>query len=177
MARETKPLKYYLGLEYSFNAIADPDGGYVVVFPDLPGCMTQVESLDEIPYMAEDVRVGWLETVYDSNPNGIPLPSYPVDCGGSQVAKATQETKPLEYYLGLEYSFSAIADPDGGYVVVFPDLPGCITQGDTLDEVRRMAEEARTLWIEAEYDTDPNGIPLPSYPAGLAEKSSRKTRE
>ena len=59
----------------------------------------------------------------------------------------TQETKPLEYYLGLEYSFNAIADPDGGYVIVFPDLPGCMTQGDTLDEVRRMAEEARTLWI------------------------------
>ena len=76
-----------------------------------------------------------------------------------------RETKPLEYYLGLEYSFNAIADPDGGYVVVFPDLPGCMTQGDTLDEVRHMAEEARMLWIEAEYDTDPDGIPLPSYPA------------
>ena len=74
MTQETKPLEYYLGLEYSFSAIADPDGGYVVVFPDLPGCMTQAESLDEIPYMAEDVRVGWLETVYDADPNGIPLP-------------------------------------------------------------------------------------------------------
>lgn len=177
MTQETKPLEYYIGLEYSFNAIADPDGGYVVVFPDLPGCMTQVESLDEIPFMAEDVRVGWLETVYDTDPGGIPLPSYPVDCGGPKVAKVARETKPLEYYLGLDYTFNAIADPDGGYVVVFPDLPGCMTQGDTLDEVRRMAEEARTLWIEAEYDTNPNGIPLPSYPAGLAEKSSRKIRE
>ena len=139
--------------------------------------MTQVESLDEIPCMAEDVRIGWLETVYDADPNRIPLPSYPADCIGSQVAEVARETKPLEYYLGLEYSFSAIADPDSGYVIVFPDLPGCMTQGDTLDEVRRMAEEARTLWIEAEYDTNPNCIPLPSYPAGLAEKSSRKIRE
>ena len=76
----------------------------------------------------------------------------------------TREPKTLEYYLGLEYSFNAIADPDGGYVVVFPDLPGCMTQGDTLDEVRLMAEEARLLWLEAEYDTDPDNIPLPSYP-------------
>ena len=83
-----------------------------------------------------------------------------------------RETKPLEYYLGLEYSFNAIADPDGGYVVVFPDLPGCMTQGDTLDEVRRMAEEARMLWIEAEYDTDPDGIPLPSYPADCSGEVS-----
>ena len=86
----------------------------------------------------------------------------------------TQETKPLEYYLALEYSFNAIADPDGGYVVVFPDLPGCMTQGDTLDEVRRMAEEARALWIEAEYDTDPNGIPLPSYPDDCGGEVSLK---
>ena len=86
----------------------------------------------------------------------------------------TQETKPLEYYLGLEYTFNAIADPDGGYVVVFPDLPGCMTQGDTLDEVRHMAEEARILWLEAEYDTDPNGIPLPSYPADYSGKVALK---
>ena len=83
-----------------------------------------------------------------------------------------RETKTLEYYLGLEYSFNAIADPDGGYVVVFPDLPGCMTQGDTLDEVRHMAEEARMLWIESEYDTDPDGIPMPSYPADCSGKVS-----
>lgn len=25
---------------YSFNVIAEPEGGFVIVFPDLPGCMT-----------------------------------------------------------------------------------------------------------------------------------------
>ena len=84
----------------------------------------------------------------------------------------TTNGKSVEYYLGLEYSFNAIADPDGGYVVVFPDLPGCMTQGDTLDEVRHMAEEARILWIEAEYDADPDGIPLPSYPADCSGEVS-----
>ena len=87
MSADGKPVEYYLRLEYSFNVIADPDGGYVIVFPDLPGCMTQVESLDEIPYMAEDVRIGWLETVYDTDPNGIPLPSYPADYGGEVALK------------------------------------------------------------------------------------------
>ena len=87
MSANGKSVEYYLALEYSFNAIADPDGGYVVVFPDLPGCMTQVESLDEIPYMVEDVRAGWLETVYDTDPNGIPMPSYPDDCGGDVALK------------------------------------------------------------------------------------------
>ena len=73
-------------------------------------------------------------------------------------------TKPLEYYLNLEYPLNIIADPGGGYVVVFPDLPGCLTQGETLEEAIAMAKEACELWLECEYDTDPNNIPLPSYP-------------
>ena len=76
----------------------------------------------------------------------------------------TTETKSLEYYLGLEYSIEIIADPDGGYVALFPDLPGCGTQGETLEETIAMAKEARELWLECEYDADPSRIPLPSYP-------------
>ena len=82
----------------------------------------------------------------------------------------TTETKPLDYYLSLEYPIDIIADPDGGYVAVFPDLPGCMTQGETLEEVIYMAKEARELWIECEYDTDPNDIPMPSYPIDYSGK-------
>ena len=75
----------------------------------------------------------------------------------------------LDQYLRLEYPFNVLADPDGGYVIEFPDLKGCLTQADTLDEVAPMAEEARTLWIEAAYE---NGIdiPLPSYPEEYSGK-------
>ena len=79
-------------------------------------------------------------------------------------------TKPLEYYINLEYPLNLIADPDGGYVVVFPDLPGCLTQGDTPEEAIAMAKEARELWLECEYDTDPNNIPMPSYPIDYSGK-------
>ena len=30
---------------------------------------------------------------------------------------------------------------NGGYTVVFPDIPGCITQGETIDESIEMAED------------------------------------
>ena len=183
MTQETKPLEYYLALEYSFNAIADPDGGYVVVFPDLPGCMTQGDTLDEVRYMAEEARALWIEAEYDTDPNGIPMPSYPDDCGGeiapieSETAKATQETKPLEYYLALEYSFSAIADPDGGYVVVFPDLPGCMTQVESLDEIPYMVEDVRAGWLETVYDANPSGIPMPAYPDDCGGGAAHCQRE
>lgn len=36
---------------------------------------------------------------------------------------------------------------EGGYTVVFPDLPGCITEGDTLSEAMDMAVEAASGWL------------------------------
>ena len=80
------------------------------------------------------------------------------------------DKKPLEHFLQLEYSLNVIADPDGGYVVEFPDLPGCITQGDTLREAFSMAEDARIGWIETEYDRSDGDIPVPSYPIEYSGK-------
>jgi antitoxin HicB len=54
--------------------LADPDGGYVIVYPDLPGCVTQAETLAEIPVMAEEARRLWLETVFEDGQE-IPAPS------------------------------------------------------------------------------------------------------
>jgi predicted RNase H-like HicB family nuclease len=38
-------------------------------------------------------------------------------------------------------------DTDSDFGVDFPDFPGCISAGTTLDEVRRMAQEARELHV------------------------------
>ncbi len=46
------------------------------------------------------------------------------------------------------YSIILIPDPDeGGYTVEVPALPGCITEGDTLEEAIAMAREAIECWI------------------------------
>lgn len=46
------------------------------------------------------------------------------------------------------YTVVLTPDPDGGFVVSVPSLPGCITQGDTRDEALANAREAITLYIE-----------------------------
>lgn len=47
------------------------------------------------------------------------------------------------------YTIVLEEDPDeGGYVVTVPDLPGCVTEGDTFDEAIAMAKEAISLYIE-----------------------------
>lgn len=68
----------------------------------------------------------------------------------------------LDYYLTLKYPMSIYPEEDGGYVVLVPDLPGCMTQGETLDEALANIEEARELWIETVYTSGKQAISLPS---------------
>jgi len=37
----------------------------------------------------------------------------------------------------------------GGFMVIFPDLPGCMADGETIEEAIREAEDAFNCWIEA----------------------------
>jgi len=48
-------------------------------------------------------------------------------------------------------SFSVIyeAVPEGGYVVYVPVLPGCHTQGETLEEAERNIKEAIHVYLES----------------------------
>ena len=52
-------------------------------------------------------------------------------------------------------------DPDSDFGVDFPDFPGCITAGSTLEETRRMAAEALEFHIEGMLE-EGLSIPLPS---------------
>jgi antitoxin HicB len=79
--RDQLTLADYFALNYRFNVLADPDGGYVIVFPDLPGCMTQVETFDEIGPIAAEIKELWLETAF-AHGNEIPMPTYPEDYSG-----------------------------------------------------------------------------------------------
>ena len=49
-------------------------------------------------------------------------------------------------------------EADGGYVATVPALPGCVSQGDTRDEVIVNIREAAELYIE---DCVENGDPVP----------------
>jgi antitoxin HicB len=41
-----------------------------------------------------------------------------------------------------EYTVILEPQPEGGYTVTVPALPGCITEGDTVEEALAMAQEA-----------------------------------
>ncbi|MBC7105013.1 MAG: type II toxin-antitoxin system HicB family antitoxin [Firmicutes bacterium] len=55
--------------------------------------------------------------------------------------------KDMDYYLRLPYRVVFYPSPEGGYAVEIPDLPGCISQGETVQEALEMIEDAKRCWI------------------------------
>jgi len=47
---------------------------------------------------------------------------------------------------------------DGGYVIECPALPGCASQGDTVEEAVENIKEAIRGWLKAEYGDIPKTL-------------------
>jgi len=56
--------------------------------------------------------------------------------------------KDFEYYLSLPYKIVLYPSPEGGYAIEIPELPGCLTQGQTIEEAMLMIEDAKRAWID-----------------------------
>ena len=67
------------------------------------------------------------------------------------------KAKTLDYYMGLPYSILLVPDEDGWYAEV-PELPGCMTCGETKEEVLQLIEDAKQSWLEVSLA---HGDPIP----------------
>lgn len=65
----------------------------------------------------------------------------------------------MKKYKG-QYQFEAIftSQEEGGFTVEIPDLPGCISEGNTIEEAEKNIQEAAELYLET---LEKRGIPLP----------------
>ncbi len=61
-----------------------------------------------------------------------------------------------EYDFRMSFTFQIVfrPEPEGGYTVIVPSLPGCVTFGETLEEAKRMAKEAIELYVETLREKD-----------------------
>lgn len=58
----------------------------------------------------------------------------------------------------LPYRMEIVEDrAEGGFVVSYPDLPGCITCGETVESAVANAQDAKRSWLEAALE---GGIPI-----------------
>ncbi len=65
------------------------------------------------------------------------------------------------------YAFIFNPDPEGGFVVTCPALPGLVTHGETLDEARTMARDAMEGMIEAMLE-DGENLPESDTPQAVS---------
>lgn len=59
------------------------------------------------------------------------------------------------------FTYTAFFEPaeEGGYIVTVPSLPGCVTQGETFEEAKKMAKDAIRLYL-AVLREDGEDIPI-----------------
>ena len=58
--------------------------------------------------------------------------------------------KTLNDYMAMSYRMEIVEDKEeGGFVVFYPDLPGCITCGETIESAVENAQDAKKAWLEA----------------------------
>lgn len=78
--------------------------------------------------------------------------------------------KTLNDYMSMSYRMEIVKDEaEDGYVVSYPDLPGCITCGETIESAVANAVDAKKAWIEAALE---EGVEI-HEPASLEEYSGQ----
>jgi predicted RNase H-like HicB family nuclease len=63
----------------------------------------------------------------------------------------------IKKYVDMPHSIQ-IKQEEGGFFVSIPDLSGCMSQGDTLNEAYSMIMDAKATWIEGALN---NGETIP----------------
>ena len=98
--------------------------------------------------------------------------------------------KDIDYYLSLPSKIVLRPSPEGGYGISIPELPGCISQGETLEEAFNMIEDAKRCWIacaleEGEEVPEPEQLESENFsgkyvvriPKSLHRDLARKAKE
>ena len=74
---------------------------------------------------------------FEKDEDEVTIRPYEVDC------------LPNDYF-AMNYRMEIVEDKDeGGFVVSFPELPGCITCGETVESAVANALDAKKSWLEA----------------------------
>src|SRR3954471_9627933 len=90
-----------------------------------------------------------------------PQPTRPLMAESLQIPRTTEpepSTSPANgghpIVVEVKVRLQAIALPEagGGYSVIVPALPGCVTQGETIEEVQANVIEAAEGWLAVGHD-------------------------
>lgn len=76
--------------------------------------------------------------------------------------------KRVNDYMELPYRMEVVEDKvEGGYVISFPELLGCITVGETIEAAMQNATDAKRAWLEAAVE---DGVHIPEPGNNMAHR-------
>jgi antitoxin HicB len=81
----------------------------------------------------------------------------------------TQDTQQTDY----PFTLRLLSEEDGGgYLIEFPDLPGCISDGETVEEAIENGRDAVQSWIHAANENNMT-VPVPGQSQNLNHYSGK----
>ena len=84
-------------------------------------------------------------------PRGLEVPARMWDSGGRYRLLLMSAERGCDVVI--------VAEPEGGYSVLVPELPSVATQGETIEEANANAQEAIEGYLEVMHD---DGLPIPT---------------
>ena len=109
------------------------DRNFAVYAPDLPGCVAVGDTLEEATAEMEGAIEFHLEGMRE---DGLPIPSASSPRSELSLSDGSIVIEPLPESDG------------GGFLATVPDLPGCMSDGETRAEAARNVEDAIAAWLE-----------------------------
>lgn len=149
--RAPSTLDDYLALPYPLEIVQGEYGSYVVRYPDLPGCVTQVKRLDDAIPMAREILEGWLELALEDGLD-IPLPRQPSSFSGKFIVRIARS---------LHRELAESADRDGVSLNAY--VSTLLAAGQVWHKTDQRFDEVCAK-IEALHDRLPvsfDGVPQP----------------
>jgi antitoxin HicB len=67
----------------------------------------------------------------------------------------------VDDYMKLPYPVIIVPESEGGFSTKVPDLPGCFSQGETVEEAYKNTREAMYNWISITLERNNLTVPEP----------------
>ncbi len=134
MSTKASRVDDYLALPYTIEIVHDPSGeqdGWFARVIELPGCMTQADSFDELEAMVQDAMRAWIVTALDS---GMPVPKP--DAEGAYSGHLT-----VRVPRSLHRDLAVAAAQDGVSLSTFVSTALGRTLGASAPKTHAVAEE------------------------------------
>ncbi len=129
-------------MRYPIVIYKDPDSDYGMLVPDLPGCYTAGDTIADVLTQAGEAIECHLEGMLLDG-DLIPEPKdIAFHEANPEYADGVWKTITIEFPKLRHYPIVIHKDPDSAYSVTVPDLPGCFTDGETVEEALKQAREA-----------------------------------